>query len=110
MFAGGFTLDAVIGVCSDDALDASETFTVLSALVDKSLVAFEAHERYRILETMREYAGERLTESGRFETFARRHAAFFREYVRRQPDRRFGTVSGVARAARGPNSTTCAQR
>jgi diguanylate cyclase (GGDEF)-like protein len=83
VFAGGFTLDAVIGVCSDDELDATQTFTVLSALVDKSLVAFEEHERYRILETMREYAGERLSESGRRETFARRHAAFFREFVER---------------------------
>lgn len=83
VFAGGFTLDAVVGICTDDALDASAAFTALSALVDKSLVAFEAHERYRILETMREYASERLTESGRRSAFAQRHAEFFRDFVER---------------------------
>jgi len=83
VFAGGCTLDAVLGVCADDGLDTGEIFTALSALVDKSLVVFEAHERYRMLETMREYAGERLDASGLRDAIARRHATFFRDFVER---------------------------
>ncbi len=83
VFAGGCTLDAVLGVCADDGLDTGEILSSLSALVDKSLVVFEGHERYRMLETMREYAGERLAASGQHDAIARRHATFFRAFVER---------------------------
>ncbi|GLZ80909.1 SARP family transcriptional regulator [Actinorhabdospora filicis] len=55
VFAGGATLDAVEAVTDDDPLDA------LASLVDKSLVVHSADGRYRLLETIREYAAERLT-------------------------------------------------
>jgi len=73
VFAGGATADAVDQVCGEDLPD---PFGTLAALVDKSLVVAVpgAPTRYRMLETIREYARERLAESGEAEERARRHA------------------------------------
>jgi predicted ATPase/DNA-binding SARP family transcriptional activator len=52
----------------------------LTALVDKSLVMFEEQQgeaHYRLLETMRQYAGDRLAESGEAETYRSRHRDYF---------------------------------
>jgi len=81
VFAGGFSLNAAERVC---AADASSDATVLDAvehLVAKSLLlAEQQHEtetRYRLLETIRQYAGEKLAESGQADSARRRHFAFF---------------------------------
>ncbi|GAB2652591.1 helix-turn-helix transcriptional regulator [Kribbella swartbergensis] len=58
VFAGGFTLDAAQAVCGTSAV-----LEILARLVDKSLVVADGG-RYRLLETIREYAGLRLRESG----------------------------------------------
>jgi predicted ATPase/DNA-binding SARP family transcriptional activator len=72
VFAGGFTIEAVEEVCSEDILD------LLLRLVGKSLVVAEADDgggdRYRLLETLRQYAREKLVASGEAEEIARRHA------------------------------------
>ncbi|ETK32412.1 ATP-binding protein, partial [Microbispora sp. ATCC PTA-5024] len=68
VFAGGATLDAAELVCDGD-------IDVLGRLVDKSLVVFEAG-RYRMLETIRAYAAERLAESGEERRMRRAHALF----------------------------------
>jgi predicted ATPase/class 3 adenylate cyclase len=65
VFAGGWTLDAAeaLGAAGDD--DVGDVLVVLSQLVEKSLVTLEPESgRYRLLETMRQYAQERLAESG----------------------------------------------
>ncbi len=67
VFAGGATLDSVEQVCAADAAD-------LAALVDKSLVEVDDAGRYRMLETIRAYAAERLAESGEATRLWRRHA------------------------------------
>jgi predicted ATPase len=72
VFAGGFDLDAVEGVCDGGdigGLDvtAFDTADLLGSLVDKSLVVAEPGGgtlRYRLLETIRQFAGERLAEAG----------------------------------------------
>jgi predicted ATPase/class 3 adenylate cyclase len=69
VFAGGATLHGVEEVCDGD-LD------VIEALVDKSLVRREG-ERFTMLETIREYAAERLAESGEEDELRRRHAMYF---------------------------------
>ncbi len=78
MFAGGFELEAVERVCSGDELDAWAIADVLARLVEKSLVAAEGgssrERRYRLLETVRQYARERLREAGETSTLAERHA------------------------------------
>ena len=65
-FAGGWTLAAAEAVCADDTLDSWRVLDVLSELVDKSLViAYDGPtSRYRMLETIRFYAHQRLVESG----------------------------------------------
>lgn len=76
VFAGGWTHDAVMRVCSDDGSDLS--LDVFESLVEKGLVrAVEHTDRFAMLETLREYAAERLEESDEKEEVRRRHAAYF---------------------------------
>ncbi|MCT9929540.1 AfsR/SARP family transcriptional regulator [Planotetraspora sp. A-T 1434] len=71
VFAGGATLESAEQVCEGDP-------DVLGRLVDKSLVVFDG-ERYRMLETIRAYAAERLAESGDERGVRLAHARFFAE-------------------------------
>ena len=66
VFAGGFGLEAAEDVCAEDPLRRSEAVAVLGRLIDKSLVHVEegsGDRRYRLLETVRQYAAERLEEA-----------------------------------------------
>jgi len=76
VFAGGFTLEAAQRVASDDRIDPWTALDHLGALVDKSLVLAEGDPipRYRMLETTRAYALERLAEAGEMQASLRRHA------------------------------------
>jgi predicted ATPase/class 3 adenylate cyclase len=77
VFAGGWTFDAVETVCAE--LDVLE---LLSRLLDKSLVTMEdrgGHSRYRLLETLRQYARDRLFEAGEATNLRRRHLDYFHE-------------------------------
>ncbi|MBP1621834.1 MAG: hypothetical protein H6Q02_2601 [Acidobacteria bacterium] len=66
VFAGGFTLEAAQAVAADDTVSRWAVLEHLGALVDKSLVVAEGEEvpRYRLLETTRAFALERLGEAG----------------------------------------------
>ena len=67
VFAGGWTLSKAEDICSGDGIEATAVIGLLSSLVDKSLVVAEDHAgatRYRMLETVRQYALDRLQESG----------------------------------------------
>ncbi|MDT7553435.1 MAG: hypothetical protein QOI16_1971 [Pseudonocardiales bacterium] len=79
VFAGGATLAAAEHVCGPDALD------VLASLVDKSLVVAvpqaDGPTRYRMLETIRAYAGEKLDAAGERPDAEASHAAFLLELV-----------------------------
>jgi predicted ATPase/DNA-binding SARP family transcriptional activator len=79
VFRGGWSLAAATAVVSDATVPQHEVLDVLSRLVHRSLVIADAGHptRYRMLETLREYADERLVESGERELVAGRHAAFF---------------------------------
>ncbi|HEY1370766.1 MAG TPA: tetratricopeptide repeat protein [Gaiellaceae bacterium] len=77
IFAGGFELDAAEEVCSSDELEAPEVADVLARLVEKSLVSADdgaSGRRYRLLETVRLYARERLVEAGEAPALADREA------------------------------------
>ena len=79
VFAGGWTLDAAEEVCSGGSINKRETLELLSYLVDKSLVIIEqdGDRRYRFLETVRQYAGERLLRSGEAGRVRKAHLEFF---------------------------------
>lgn len=76
VLAGGFTLQLAQALACDDALDEWAVIDVLSALVDRSLVMADAGDapRYRLLDSMRDYAGLKLIESGELPEMRRRHA------------------------------------
>ncbi len=77
IFAGGFTLDAAIAVGAAHCVDEFETLELLSSLVDKSLVLAEPVEqdvRYRLLESTRQYAREKLIECAEQMETAAAHA------------------------------------
>jgi predicted ATPase/DNA-binding winged helix-turn-helix (wHTH) protein len=80
-FAGSFSLDAAIAVAGGPDANRWELVDALGRLVDKSLVTVEGGEqpRYRLLETLRLYALERLSVSGESEAIAERHARYFTE-------------------------------
>jgi predicted ATPase len=79
-FQGGFTLDAASGVCAFDGLDQAGVLGGLRRLVDKSLIIADtrgAVARYRMLETIRQYAAARLAASTEQEIVRDRHLAAF---------------------------------
>jgi predicted ATPase/class 3 adenylate cyclase len=84
VFAGGFTLDAAEAVVGDDDLDPLDVLDGITQLVDKSLVVAEREHhdtRYRLLETIRTYALERLDDDGATDTMRRRHATWCAGFV-----------------------------
>ena len=84
VFAGGFTLEAAEAVCSSDGISQHEVLELLSSLVDKSLVLVdEMRERYRLLETIREFAQERLRASGEEPAGRERHFGYYLALVER---------------------------
>jgi predicted ATPase/DNA-binding SARP family transcriptional activator len=97
VFSGGCTIEAAEAVCADERVEAFEVLDLLSALVDKSLVAMHEHAetaRYRLLETVRQYAAERLRESGEEDGWRRRHAEHFMALAEEAEPRLFGPEQG----------------
>jgi non-specific serine/threonine protein kinase len=85
VFPAGFTLEAAAAVMSDRAVDVT---TGISNLISKSLVALDESvslSRWRLLETIRAYALEKLGDSGEAENAARAHAEFFRDLITSAP-------------------------
>jgi predicted ATPase/class 3 adenylate cyclase len=84
VFAGGWTLEAAEAVCSGGEVEAWETLDFLTSLYDKSLVVAEPSgttTRYRMLETVRQYARDRLLESGDGAVYRDQHLAFFEAFA-----------------------------
>jgi predicted ATPase/DNA-binding CsgD family transcriptional regulator len=87
IFAGGWTLQAVEEVGAGDGIERQEVLDLLLRLVDKSLVATETtgeqELRYGLLEPVRQYAREKLEESGEAEAVRSSHARFFLDLAER---------------------------
>jgi len=67
VFAGGFDLNAIEEICGTDPLDVADVLDIITSLVEKSLLRVEDGDdgaRYRMLETIRDYAHEKLTMRG----------------------------------------------
>jgi predicted ATPase/class 3 adenylate cyclase len=80
VFAGGCTLEAAETVCVGDPVAEGDGLDLLTAVADKSLVNVDSDlpgsARYRLLETVRQYARDRLAESGEAAATRDRHLAF----------------------------------
>jgi predicted ATPase/class 3 adenylate cyclase len=94
VFAGGWTLEAAESVCTDDALKTVDMLDLSSSLVEKSLVVADLDgeaTRYRLLESTRAYARERLAESGERSSLACRHANWVADFAGRMEEARVTT-------------------
>ncbi len=80
-FRGGWELEAAEAVGAGEGIPEQEVLDLLTGLVEQSLVVVETREdgrtRYRLLVPVREYAEERLIQSGEAEETRRRHAEYF---------------------------------
>jgi predicted ATPase/DNA-binding SARP family transcriptional activator len=82
VFPAGATVRSATAVCSDEQVPAGDIADLLASLVDKSLLQLAGNgERFRMLETLREYGVERLAERGELAGIRRRHADFFAALV-----------------------------
>jgi non-specific serine/threonine protein kinase len=107
VFAGGWTLDAAEAVCagpseasasdgssgSGNGVDASEVLDLLASLVDKSLVEAEevaGRQRYRLLETIRQYAHHKLRGAGEVQILRARHLAHYLHEAEQAEQELFG--------------------
>jgi predicted ATPase/DNA-binding XRE family transcriptional regulator len=80
VFVGGFTLEAADSVCAGEGIDKHEILNLLAHLVDKSLVIVvqqSEETRYGLLETIRQYADEKLRVAGEAPGIRQRHAQIF---------------------------------
>lgn len=86
LFPGGWTIGAAVDVCAGDSFEEWDILDHLTTLVDKSLIISDAHgdeQRFRMLESTREYALERLDESGERDAVAGRQADYFYDLAQR---------------------------
>jgi predicted ATPase/class 3 adenylate cyclase/TolA-binding protein len=85
VFAGVCTLEAAEAVGAGDLIESRNVLDLLESLVNKSLVQVDeqgGEVRYSLLETVRQYAHERLAEAGEVEIGARKHADWYADLAR----------------------------
>ena len=96
VFAGGWTMEAAEAVGAGGELSAKDVLDLLTHLVEKSLVASDAEGgRYRLMETVRQYAQERLNEAGEGDEVRTRHLAFYLALVEKADSSLRGPDAGV---------------
>ncbi len=87
IFSGGWTLEAAESICAGDGIESFEVLDPLQSLVCKSLVVVgegvERRVRYRMLETIRQYAREKLVDSGQLNLLRDRHLDWFLDFDER---------------------------
>jgi predicted ATPase/tetratricopeptide (TPR) repeat protein len=84
VFAGGFTLEAAEAVTVGEAVERQDVLDLLGVLVSRSLVEADTRgpeTRYRLLETIRDYAQELLDRRGETSRTRRRHARWYASYA-----------------------------
>ncbi len=96
-FAGSWSLAAAEMICAGDDVEPSQVLDLLTHLVDKSLVvtAYPENEtRYRMLETVRQYVAEKLSETGAVDTIHDRHLRYFTQLALSAGAQWHGTEQG----------------
>ena len=89
IFPASFTVEAASAVASEERIDEYAVIDLLLQVVSRSLVIADTTARgtrYRLLETTRAYALDKLVETGEAEACKRRHAQYVRDFFERAPD------------------------
>ena len=95
VFVGGWTLEAAEAVCAGGDLDRDDIVDLLTRLVEKSLVALDPMTgRYRLLETVRQYAQERLATSNDQALVRQQHLVYFVDLAEKARPALFGPQQG----------------
>jgi len=83
VFSGGASLEAAERVCAGDGVEREQVLELLTALAEKSLLLAEGDSapRYRMIGTIKEYAGHRLAEAGESDLARQAHLACFTELI-----------------------------
>ncbi len=93
VFTGGFPLEAAEVVCAGDGIDGADVLDLVDGLLEKSVLTREddgaSYVRFRMLESLREYAAEQLTAEQQ-QTGRDRHLAWYADLVRAATDAAFG--------------------
>jgi predicted ATPase/DNA-binding SARP family transcriptional activator len=100
VFVGGFTLQAAEAVCAQGELKAEDILDLLARLVDKSLVIVEqasatGETRYHLLETIRQYALEKLAGIGEAQAIRDQHLEFFIRLAEEAEPKIFSGEAGI---------------
>jgi predicted ATPase/DNA-binding SARP family transcriptional activator len=109
VFAGGFDLEAVHGVCADTDQSEDDILDLLTGLVDKSMVFIRSGSvvtRYGVLETLRAYGRERLRGRGLVQDVTARHAVYYVELVERSEEGMHSADERVWVERMAPNART----
>jgi predicted ATPase/class 3 adenylate cyclase len=96
IFRGAWTLEAAEAICIDERFADRNVLDLIAALVDKSLIVVEVigeEQRYRLLESTRQFAAERLDEAGQRDEVAARHCRYFAGVAERAGDEYWQTDS-----------------
>lgn len=84
VFVGGWTLEAAESVCDGESIQIYDILNLLEQLINKSLVVKEdikRESRYSMLETIRQYANEKLVEAGENDSLRDRHLEYFLKFA-----------------------------
>jgi predicted ATPase/DNA-binding SARP family transcriptional activator len=87
VFRGGFTLDAAEAVAAGGDIGPGEVLDLVATLLDRSLLVMREQDggaRYRLLETMRQYAGQRLEAAGEAQGTRQAMTAFYLRFLAEQ--------------------------
>lgn len=95
VFSGTFALEGAIAVASYEGTGETEVVEAIATLLSKSLIATISQRplRYRLLDTTRAFAREKLAESGEANQVARAHAEYFRDFLEDITGKIFGVES-----------------
>jgi len=101
VFVGGWTLEAAEAVCAGDGVETYEVLDLLTQLVDKSLVIADERNgavRYRRLETIHQYAREKLLETDEVVKVRDRHLDYYIEFTQAEDKNWFGLETNMHNA------------
>jgi predicted ATPase/class 3 adenylate cyclase/Tfp pilus assembly protein PilF len=92
VFSGGWTLEEAETICSDDLIMPEDVIELTDNLTEKSIIIFnEEKDRYRMLETIRQFGEEKLKEANESSVFSEKHLSYFTEFAEKSEPELYGS-------------------